>query len=914
MKEKTTNRKRVKGTVLFTVVSVMMVLLVFLTATLALAVTANKRAYTAYQQEQTEYTAKAVLEAVNRQVASDTDGSGIRGDIVGLQSTDPPMEVNIEIDDGTVKENHTVLISNTGEQRSIYENNAWKKINVYQLSVTVSSSTTSASSTYESFLAMDVVPGSTTTTTITTINPGGGDGGAFVSLGDTGGNELATKGYTTGGTYLGIKIPNYSYTMSSSGANVIDAPFYVNGDLSSGAQPFVMHFTQPDDFMIVRGNFTFQNLNSISTSFAGYDNTGYSYESTPFIYVDGAFNSPGSKCTIGDASHAVNVFCGSMSIGQNGFEHYGDLYIMDEVKSTIDTQAAQTKLYKWTGGTLNRAEGFPTNYGNIYSMGSLEITSGNGLIVQGNVQINGDLTVSKLEVTGDVIVNGTLKVNGSLKAAHVLAGNIEGTSKIDASAINAVTKDGAAAELDVTKLTAKASHTYKTWYENVWTDPANESSWASGSGYFKASYDKHVEIDGVAQPVETVGATDLVGWTTGVDTTAFSSFAEYAASVNETVKGLLENNGVANAKTETRAAGYDLSNSIYFGQDVYPSNYTKAYLNSNKLDQPEAVDYETMYKPGVENLDASLFDKTQMKYNIPVYKIGGDIWVWDSETSSNVVYSQRYQSKQPAGDVSAINKGSYYEVNTNCVLSGASDKDIYINGSTDAITVIMDSVSIGNDHSIIVNDANMVTIYIVNTLSLGQRASLITTDYYNILKGTPWTPGTSASAGNVIGGMANDITVKQVQSIGDPGYPSVVINSDRNSVMNIDMNSFVTALIRAPKLVFQSNAGSSPSKGINYELPTGKTVRYGNGYNGTDASGNKVGISNCDGCASIGLIGQLIAGQIKLPSNGSWGMLYITDPNSSGIHPGSRTGSTTTTTTTTTAGTSSYSMLYSNMY
>ena len=77
MKEKK-HPRRVKGTVLFTVVSVMMVLIVFLTATLALSATANRRAYTNYQQEQTEYTAKAVLEAVTRQIESDTTGSGIR--------------------------------------------------------------------------------------------------------------------------------------------------------------------------------------------------------------------------------------------------------------------------------------------------------------------------------------------------------------------------------------------------------------------------------------------------------------------------------------------------------------------------------------------------------------------------------------------------------------------------------------------------------------------------------------------------------------------------------------------------------------------------------------------------------------------------------------------------------------------
>ena len=78
MKEKP---KRLKGTVLFTVVSVMMVMVVFLLGTLALAATASNRAYSNYQKEQTEYTSRAVLDSVVQAIQDDSD---IKKAVLGL--------------------------------------------------------------------------------------------------------------------------------------------------------------------------------------------------------------------------------------------------------------------------------------------------------------------------------------------------------------------------------------------------------------------------------------------------------------------------------------------------------------------------------------------------------------------------------------------------------------------------------------------------------------------------------------------------------------------------------------------------------------------------------------------------------------------------------------------------------------
>ena len=240
--------KKLKGTVLFTVVSVMMVLIVFLVATLALASTASKRAYTNYQQEQAEYTAKAVMEAVTREIEADVNSLFIRADIVWWDTPGDTDTINVQINDGAGSvETYPVTITNTGQTRAIYNaSSGWQDLDVYRLSVTVESDTTTAEATYETFIGLKMI-----------TNPGnsqnnqtsGGDGGAFVSLGDTGGTEIATHGYTTGGTYLGIGVTGYDYHMSAGGDITIDAPFYVNGNLHSPTQ-FIMHFTKPNDFMV----------------------------------------------------------------------------------------------------------------------------------------------------------------------------------------------------------------------------------------------------------------------------------------------------------------------------------------------------------------------------------------------------------------------------------------------------------------------------------------------------------------------------------------------------------------------------------------------------------------------------------------------------------------------------------------
>ena len=62
---------KVEGSILFTVVLVMMVMVVFLMATLGLTSSANRRSYYTYFETQAQYAAQAALDAVTNSAYTD---------------------------------------------------------------------------------------------------------------------------------------------------------------------------------------------------------------------------------------------------------------------------------------------------------------------------------------------------------------------------------------------------------------------------------------------------------------------------------------------------------------------------------------------------------------------------------------------------------------------------------------------------------------------------------------------------------------------------------------------------------------------------------------------------------------------------------------------------------------------------
>jgi len=69
-------RKQLKGSVLLTVVCVMFVMLIIVTATLTLAANASNRAFADYQKNQATYTARSVINKTIETLQTDANGTG----------------------------------------------------------------------------------------------------------------------------------------------------------------------------------------------------------------------------------------------------------------------------------------------------------------------------------------------------------------------------------------------------------------------------------------------------------------------------------------------------------------------------------------------------------------------------------------------------------------------------------------------------------------------------------------------------------------------------------------------------------------------------------------------------------------------------------------------------------------------
>ncbi len=414
MKDRTKPVK-LKGTVLYTVVSVLMVLIVFLMGTLALAATASNRAYTNYQKEQTEYTARAVLDSVVKAINDDHSSNGIKYQMASrLTNTGNSFTVMVHGSDGVDEE---VTITNTGD-RTVYSQtqDAWVTGTIYEVSTTVDKLL--AGTTYSAYIVDEKVTNNTQQ---------GSGGGAFVSLGGVGG-KIGTGGFTAGGTEIGIGTTGTnSYEFDNGAVQMV--PFYIHGNLDIRSQCSV-YFNKvgKQQFMAVTGDLTLMNNFKVEVdpSFV-WPATTVDYTEVPCIYVGGTlmqqtsdnlFNTDPSL----SASLPMNVYCGNIISGTvNVLSFEGDLYAFDDTAtSQLFNQNGSTLLYQWVDQAIANAP--DAGFGNLYSRGNVEI---NNVNIEGAIRVEKDTTIyGKNDTTyvlnSDVISGGTLKIDANGFNRYVL--------------------------------------------------------------------------------------------------------------------------------------------------------------------------------------------------------------------------------------------------------------------------------------------------------------------------------------------------------------------------------------------------------------------------------------------------------------------------------------------------------------
>lgn len=481
---KTEKKRSFRGAVLLTVVSVMSLLIVFLTSTLVLATAANNRAHKSYSSSQASYTARAAIDSILAAAKQNEDFAIAMNSLKDGGSFD--VDVNMESSATGIGKVDSAKIAYAGKKQ-FYDASKQEWVERDMISVTADVTSGGETKTVTAYVLKDPpAPGG-----------GGGGGGGFVTVGTAG---TANHTISFGGTYLGIGmskgsryyqgdyhlpggqivslndklylnrkddqpgaigdlgdgtigyLPNMpetsdadnivTYSFGNDGA--VEAPVVINGNFYSNVTTEI-YFPDISTGMSVWGNLTFQNLDKFTLK-GNPDIVPTKFNEIPYIYIDSLFNANGGGGDMklnADGAFPLNIFCGSANIVKAAIG--ADIYCQDSNKTSVLSGDAATSLYKWSDSVINKSSYLDsTMSGNFYSKGSAIVKDTNNWVtINGDMVIEGDLEVTgKLKVTGSLVVGGTLKCDGELDVAGNIDANFAYGSKITSDGTKKMTADG----------------------------------------------------------------------------------------------------------------------------------------------------------------------------------------------------------------------------------------------------------------------------------------------------------------------------------------------------------------------------------------------------------------------------------------------------------------------------------------
>ena len=448
---KTEKIRKAKGSVLFTVVAVMTLLVVFMAGTMILVSSANHRSHINYSTAQTTITSRTVAESVLKALDK---GNKDYEDYFFSVSKDKTVNIPVSIsgtdaadlgtmghiDDVIVSYEGTMQFYGTDEDEKSGAEKGWKERDVIKVLANVNLGRANSSSAI--YLVVDPPNG----------DPGkSGNGAGFVT---TGGAKFSTQTSLYGGAY--INIPSKESIAAANGGtgyNYSDPDHkYWSGNQAGETDQgdhYVMHIQNSGGLLeadsVINGSLSMENFNGFvfpgkgkgvtiwgdmifssnaPDHFYTYVNAdtvsgNINFNDIPFIYVDGALTGTKIKIEAMDTNKNVrsdvplNVFCEKIDMSAGGmFDIRGDVYCtgygeMDPVTKDSTGITSEIKLgdsstlYSWSSSVVNKA----------LSTDAHQYLAGD-LISNGNVKISSDEAGKNLEIEGDLRVNGNLDLSG----------------------------------------------------------------------------------------------------------------------------------------------------------------------------------------------------------------------------------------------------------------------------------------------------------------------------------------------------------------------------------------------------------------------------------------------------------------------------------------------------------------------
>lgn len=425
MKFEEKNRK-LKGSVLFTVVSVMALLIIFMSSALVLATAANRRAHRDYSSQQAEYTARAAIDAM---IASINQDQNVRA---AVQEITTPIYANVDLGGDSLGRLVRVDPS-TGDDvwdqisiepipdsssadglKKIYYyhdngvNTQWRAFNEIKITATVK---VGKERRTVSVYAATTPSGITTPSTPSTLQ-------GFQTAGGAG--FTTTAGNITGAFNLGLmnSAPG-SYEVHND-TSLHEVENFINGDFSSSGGGIYIDVMSASSKTTILGDLTLDNHGRIKIDYTP-TSAPTKQQDVPYLFIEGCLKRPagqaldmyvGASASEANSHAPFNVFVGTVDVGQLYLS--GDMYIMDENGSNYMGNSWACKLYDWTDSMSGAGAQFTSSGGNIYCRGDMT--------VDGGVDINGDFRVAKTLIF-DGSRNQDINVSGRVIADAVIIRN-----------------------------------------------------------------------------------------------------------------------------------------------------------------------------------------------------------------------------------------------------------------------------------------------------------------------------------------------------------------------------------------------------------------------------------------------------------------------------------------------------------
>lgn len=851
---------KVKGSILFTVVSVMAILIIFLMGTLVLATSASNRAHRTYSTSQTQYTARTAIDSILEAFSSSDDFAEA---ICNLSSTNKSLAVDVELDQSTLAsmgDIHDVVVEYVGQQKYYNENTkVWEDKD--QLKITAQVTLGGITKTATGYLIKDPPRN----------NSSSGGGAGFVTAGDA---NVSNHTNTFGGTYFNInsKLAPYDFNdenvfnnktylyhtenetngtkppeliFDTRNGQAIEADFIVNGSLHL---PQRVTFIYPNEGtgVAIWGNLTSDNPNQIC--FMSKNVTSdkeYAYNKIPYLYVDEAINIQKTVgMNIGDSNLPLNIFCGKTEItGGSGVNIYADMYIMDNSNSFIKAMNSGSLLGQWTSDVLNKTRDLNAvshSSGSMFSKGSLTLED---FSVKKDVRVENDLTINAnstdVTIYGDVVVGGKLTITGSKNVS--IGGTIYCNN---VSALGIVTN---------TKL--KDDVIEKTYYAELNTSIlADIGKWVDVEG-------NEITSDKNGNPVDVIDLTDNeLNPVPGCPTDENGNYAEYS---DKSGKPYYAPEYIIYLDTTTgnylnAVDAFEITGQSYNGKAILPvTSYTDSIYPA-EMEKKAILGLTTLY-----DINGDPLPKEETQIVQTLSEIGSG--------SINPYTNTSYEI--PSGYQDTVDKNVYVdsnlpaEIKDSCTLQGTfKGKTIKINPGSNEIWVKIDNVKLevlgGKSTEIVVNDnGGKVNFLISNSLYMENGGSIITTSFKDIFDN------------NKDFQINTYDNLPKVPNVTAPNAPNIYIyagdSDDINYTLTMENKGYITGYIKAPYL--------------NAKIPNLSANKY-NGkiyYNGLDITDLNVGAN----MKQSQIIGSLNVGTFNKGESGNdWTMLYI-DPSSSSNPP-----------------------------